>query len=47
VQILNDPWMQEINNLNEQQSNALENQVRNEFLIREQQIQQLNQQIDN
>ena len=40
AQILNDPWMQEINNLNEEQRNALENEVRNEFQIREQQIQQ-------
>ena len=46
-QILNDPWMQEINNLNEEQRNALENEVRYEFEIREQQIQQQNQQIDN
>ena len=40
MQILNDPWMQEINNLNEEQRNALENQVINEFQIREQQIQE-------
>ena len=39
VQILNDPWMQEINNLTEAERNALENEVRNEFGIREQQIQ--------
>ena len=37
--ILNDPWMQEINNLNIQQLNALENEVRNELLNRENQIQ--------
>ena len=39
-QILNDAWMQEINNLNEEQMNALENEVRNEFQLREQQMQQ-------
>ena len=44
AQILNDPWMQEINNLNEEQRNALENEVRNEFKIREQQV-HLNPQI--
>ena len=40
-QILNDAWMQEINNLNPQQMDALENEVRNEFQLREQQIQHL------
>ena len=44
AQILNAPWMQEINNLNEEQRNALENEVRNEFKIREQQV-HLNPQI--
>ena len=39
-QILNDAWMQEINNLNPQQMDALENEVRNEFQLREQRIQQ-------
>ena len=39
VQILNDPWMQQINNLTDAERNALENEVRNEFGIREQQIQ--------
>ena len=39
-QILNDAWMQEIINLNDEQMNALENEVRNEFQLREQQIQQ-------
>ena len=49
VQILNDPWMQEINNLTEAERNALENDVRNEFEFREQQIHQnqQNQQNDN
>jgi len=49
VQILNDPWMQEINNLTDAERNALENEVRNEFGIREQQIHQnqQNQQNDN
>ena len=37
--ILNDPWMQEINNLNNEQMNALENEVRNELHNRENQIQ--------
>ena len=40
AQILNDAWMQEINNLNPQQMDALENEVRNEFQLREQRIQQ-------
>jgi len=35
-QILNSPWMNEINNLNEQQMNDLENEVRQEFINREQ-----------
>ena len=35
--------MQEINNLNQAQMNALENQVRNEFQLREQPVQQLQQ----
>ena len=39
-QILNDAWMQEIINLNDEQMNALENEVRNEFQLREQQMQQ-------
>ena len=47
AQILNDPWMQEINNLTEQERNVLENQIINEFQIREQQIQLNQQQIDN
>ena len=42
-EILNSPWMQEINNLNQAQMNALENQVRNEFQLREQPVQQLQQ----
>ena len=42
-EILNSPWMQEINNLNQEQMNALENQVRNEFQLREPQVQQLQQ----
>ena len=46
VQILNDPWMQEINNLTDEEMNALENIVRNEFQIREGQVQH-NQQIVN
>ena len=37
--ILNDPWMQEINNLNNEQMNTLENEVRNELQNRENQIQ--------
>ena len=47
--ILNHPWMQEINNLTEAERNALENDVRNEFEFREQQIHQnqQNQQNDN
>jgi len=42
-EILNDAWMQEINNLNQEQMNALENQVRNVFQLREQQVQNLQQ----
>ena len=42
-QILNDAWMQEINNLNEEQMDTLENQVRNVFQLREQQVQNLQQ----
>ena len=42
-EILNSPWMQEINNLNQEQMNALEDQVRNEFQLREQPVQQLQQ----
>ena len=38
-EILKDPWMQEINDLTLEERNALENEVRNEFGIREQQIQ--------
>ena len=45
--ILKDPWMQEINDLNQNEINVLENQVINEFQIREQQIQLNQQQIDN
>ena len=37
-QILNDPWMQEINNLNEQELATLENEIKKEFHIREAQI---------
>jgi BR serine/threonine kinase len=37
-QILNDVWMQEINNLNAEQMNTLENEVRNELQNREAQI---------
>ena len=47
VQILNDPWMQEINNLTIEERNALENEVINEFQIREQQIQQNQQNLQN
>ena len=36
--ILNDVWMQEINNLNAEQMNTLENEVRNELQNREAQI---------
>ena len=39
-QILNDAWMQEINNLNEEQMDTLENQVRNEFQLREEVLKQ-------
>ena len=42
-QILHEAWMQEINNLNQEQINALENEVRNEFQLREQQVQNLQQ----
>ena len=42
-EILSDPWMQEINDLNDEERNALENEVRNEFEIRQQQIQQIQQ----
>ena len=38
-EILKDPWMQEINDLTLEERDALENEVRNEFGIREQQIQ--------
>ena len=41
-QILNSPWMNEINNLNEQQMNDLENEVRQEFINREQILNQIN-----
>ena len=41
-QILNSPWMNEINNLNEQQMNDLENEVRQEFTNREQILNQIN-----
>jgi len=41
-QILNDAWMQEINNLNEEQMDTLENQVRNEFQLREEEVQMNN-----
>ena len=37
-QILNDEWMQEINNLNAEQLNALEIEVKNEFQMRENQL---------
>ena len=37
-QILNDPWMQEINNLNNDEINALEHELRNELHNREAQI---------
>ena len=37
-QILNDPWMQEINNLNEQELAALEEEIINEFHNREAEI---------
>ena len=37
-QILNDPWMQEINNLNEQELATLENEIKQEFHNREAQI---------
>ena len=37
-EILNDPWMQEINNLNNVQLDALENELRNELHNREAQI---------
>ena len=33
--ILNDQWMQEINNLNNDELNALEHELRNELNIRE------------
>ena len=46
-QILNDEWMQEINNLNAEQLNALEIEVRNEFHIRETQLYQFPQKIIN
>ena len=45
--LLNNPWIQEVNNLPEEQRNAFENQIRNEFLRREPQIQQQNPQIHN
>ena len=41
-QILNHPWMQEINNLNNEQMNILENEVRQEFHNREFQVLQNN-----
>ena len=37
-EILNDPWMQEINNLNNDEINALEHELRNELHNREAQI---------
>ena len=37
-QILNDEWMNEINNLNNEQMTALENEVRQEFQNREHNI---------
>ena len=41
--ILNDEWMKEINYLNEEEKNALENEVRNEFVLREQHLQIIQQ----
>ena len=40
-QILNDPWMQEINDLNDNEKYTLENEVRDEFRKREQKIQEI------
>ena len=37
-QILNDPWMQELNNLNNEQLNDLENELRNELIKREEEV---------
>ena len=37
-EILSDAWMQEINNLNNEELNALENELRNELHNREAQI---------
>ena len=37
-QILNDPWMQELNNLNNDELIALENELRNELHNRETQF---------
>ena len=34
-EILNSPWMQELNNLNNDELNALENELRNELHNRE------------
>ena len=39
--ILNDTWIREINNLGQEQMIALENEVRNEFQNRAQNIQDL------
>ena len=41
-EILNDEWMKEINHLNEEERNALENEIRNEFELREQHLQPIN-----
>ena len=41
-QILNSPWMNEINNLSAQQINDVENEVRQEFIHREQILNQIN-----
>ena len=42
-EILNDEWMKEINHLNEEERNALENEIRNEFELREQHLQPIQQ----
>ena len=45
AQILNDPWFAEIRNLSNDQQAQLDNQIHNEFVARENQINQQNQEI--
>ena len=46
-QILADHWFDEIRNIDNQQLNQIENNVRNEFIARENELNNLNEQEDN